>query len=135
MGEILPLKGYVCLGAHRRNRLTEAQLNYVHAQGLLAHGFDTTLLPDSGLLSTGAQRLLPAKATKVTGTGLDVLASSFHVADQVYTTITVVQYPPFGTQFERSRSQCVAKPTFSLADGRALCTWSAEDSKQMATRR
>jgi hypothetical protein len=31
--------------------------------------------------------------------GVDVMASSYHLADQVYTTITVVQYPPFGTQF------------------------------------
>jgi hypothetical protein len=31
-----------------------------------------------------------------------VLASSYHVADQVYTTVSVVQYPPFGTQFEQA---------------------------------
>ena len=105
MGKILPLEAYVCLGAHRKSRLSEAQLNYVHAQGLLAHGFDTKLLPDSArLLQVQPGRMPPAKATRVSGDKLDVMASSFHLADQVYTTISVVQYPPFGTQFEKSKS-------------------------------
>ena len=103
MGTILPLQAYVCLGAHRKNRLNEAQLNYVHAQGLLAHRFDVRLLPDPGLLlQTPSGKMVPAKATRVSGDKLDVMASSYHIADQVYTTISVVQYPPFGTQFERS---------------------------------
>jgi hypothetical protein len=102
LGKILPLQAYVCLGAHRKSRLSEVQLNYVHAQGLLAHGFDTRHLPDaSTLLDLPAGRMVPAKSTRVSAQKLDVLASSYHVADQVYTTITVVQYPPFGTQFEK----------------------------------
>jgi hypothetical protein len=106
MGKILPLEAYVCLGAHRKSRLSEAQLNYVHAQGLLAHGFDTKLLPDSArLLQVQPGRMPPAKATRVSGDKLDVMASSYHLADQVYTTISVVQYPPFGTQFERQARQ------------------------------
>lgn len=105
MGKILPLEAYVCLGAHRKSRLSEAQLNYVHAQGLLAHGFDTKLLPDSArLLQVQPGRMPPAKATRVSGDKLDVMASSFHLADQVYTTISVVQYPPFGTQFEKCKN-------------------------------
>lgn len=105
MGKILPLEAYVCLGAHRKSRLSEAQLNYVHAQGLLAHGFDTKLLPDSArLLQVQPGRMPPAKATRVSGDKLDVMASSYHLADQVYTTISVVQYPPFGTQFERAQT-------------------------------
>ena len=44
----------------------------------------------------------PVKATRVSADKLDVMASSYHIADQVYTTITVVQYPTFGTQFERA---------------------------------
>jgi hypothetical protein len=99
-GKILPLQAYVCLGAHRKTRLSEAQLNYVHAQGLLAHGFDTRLLPPAQKLVFEANRMPAAKSTRVSATGLDVLASSYHIADQVYTTISVVQYPPFGTQFE-----------------------------------
>lgn len=99
-GKILPLQAYVCLGAHRKTRLSEAQLNYVHAQGLLAHGFDTRLLPPAHKLVFEANRMPAAKSTRVSATGLDVLASSYHIADQVYTTISVVQYPPFGTQFE-----------------------------------
>lgn len=101
-GTILPLKGYVCIGAHRKNRLSEAQLNYVHAQGLLAHGFDTRLLPNpASILAAPPGTMLPAKATRVSGDRLDVMASSFRVGDQVHTTISIVQYPPFGTQFER----------------------------------
>ena len=104
LGKILPLQAYVCLGAHRKSRLSEVQLNYVHAQGLLAHGFDTKHLPDaSTLLDLPAGRMVPAKSTRVSAQKLDVLASSYHVADQVYTTITVVQYPPFGTQFEKNK--------------------------------
>lgn len=101
-GAILPLKGYVCIGAHRKSRLSEAQLNYVHAQGLLAHGFDTRLLPNpASILAAPPGTMLPAKATRVSGDRLDVMASSFRVGDQVHTTISIVQYPPFGTQFER----------------------------------
>ena len=113
MGTILPLQAYVCLGAHRKNRLNEAQLNYVHAQGLLAHRFDVRLLPDPGLLlQTPSGKMVPAKATRVSGDKLDVMASSYHIADQVYTTISVVQYPPFGTQFEKAsdpQKTCEAK--------------------------
>lgn len=113
LGRILPMQAYVCLGAHRKSRLSEAQLNYVHAQGLLAHGFDTKLLPDaSRLLQTQPGKMLPAKATRVSGEKLDVMASSYHIADQVYTTISVVQYPPFGTQFEKAGiSKTDAKPS------------------------
>jgi hypothetical protein len=105
LGTMLPLEAYVCLGAHRKSRLSEAQLNYVHAQGLLAHGFDTKLLPDPArLLQVQPGRMPPAKATRVSGDKLDVMASSYHLGDQVYTTISVVQYPPFGTQFEKART-------------------------------
>ena len=132
LGKILPMQAYVCLGAHRKSRLNEAQLNYVHAQGLLAHGFDTQLLPAQvpSMHSQGSSlpvktsmkgsslpaKMPHAKSTRVTGDKLDVLASSFHIADQVYTTITVVQYPPFGVQFEAinkhvgPRSQQNARP-------------------------
>jgi hypothetical protein len=73
----------------------------VHAQGLLAHGFDVSLLPDADLLQRAhTGRMPPAKATRVSTEKLDVLASSYHIADQVYTTITVVKYPPFGVQFQ-----------------------------------
>jgi hypothetical protein len=100
-GEVLPLRAYVCLRAHAKGRLREAQLNYVHAQGLLAHGFDVRLLPDANLLQRAhTGRMPPAKATRVSTEKLDVLASSYHIADQVYTTITVVKYPPFGVQFQ-----------------------------------
>jgi hypothetical protein len=106
LGKVLPIQAYVCLGAHRKNRLNEAQLNYVHAQGLLAHGFKTEYLPDpAALLHAAPGRMVPAKATRVSGDKLDVMASSYHVADQVYTTISVVKYPPFGTQFERGGSK------------------------------
>ena len=98
MGKVLPLRAFVCVGAHRKSRLSEAQLNYVHAQGLLAHGFALEHLPRPELLRFD-QRMPAAKSTRVSATGVDVLASSYHVADQVYTTISVVQYPPFGTQF------------------------------------
>jgi len=101
-GKILPLHAYVCLGAHRKTRLSEAQLNYAHAQGLLAHGFPLQHLPPPDQLRFDQPGLMPAaKSTRVSSAGVDVLASSYHVADQVYTTISVVQYPPFGTQFER----------------------------------
>lgn len=107
MGTILPLQAYVCLGAHRKSRLNEAQLNYVHAQGLLAHpGLDVKLLPDAAslmlpIMQHQTRKMVPAKSTRISADKLDVVASSYHVADQVYTTISVVQYPPFGTQFEK----------------------------------
>lgn len=104
LGRITPIEGYVCLKAHRQTRLTEVQLNYVHSRGLLKHkGFDTSLLPaPEGLFlgkGLGGNSMPPTKSTRLSGTGVDVLASSYHLADQVYTTITVVRYPPFGTQF------------------------------------
>lgn len=101
-GTILPLRAYVCLGAHRNGRLGEAQLNYVHSRGVLAHGFDTKMLPPTHAIQWGTDKI-PAKATRVSSKGVDVMASSFHVADQVYTTISVVQYPPFGTHHEERR--------------------------------
>lgn len=105
LGRIAPIEAYVCLKAHRQTRLTEVQLNYVHSKGLLKHkGFDTALLPEpeglflgKGLASNSS--MPPTKSTRLSGFGVDVLASSYHLADQVYTTITVVRYPPFGTQF------------------------------------
>lgn len=100
---VLPLKSFVCLGAHRNGRLSETQLNYVHSQGLLAHGFDTRLLPPPEALLSKNSRMAPAKATRISSRGVDVMASSYHVADQVYTTISVVQYPPFGTHFDHPR--------------------------------
>ena len=114
MGKILPIQAYVCLGAHRKSRLNEAQLNYVHAQGLLAHGLDVKLLPDAGTLleNASAGKMIAAKSTRVSAEKLDIMASSYHVADQVYTTISVVQYPPFGTQFEK---QVVATPPLAKA--------------------
>ena len=118
-GAFLPLQGYVCLGAHRKSRLNEAQLNYVHAQGLLAHGFDVRLLPDPAALLS-APGMAPAKATRVSADRLDVLASSYRVADQVYTSISVVQYPPFGTQFSRQKPAVageLSKGKNSLAAG------------------
>ena len=99
LGKILPIQAFVCLGAHRKSRLSEPQLNFVHAQGLLAHGLNPDHLPDAGTLLAATGKMCPARATRVSGDKLDIMASSYHVADQVYTTISVVQYPPFGTQF------------------------------------
>ena len=101
LGKILPIQAFVCLGAHRKSRLSEPQLNFVHAQGLLAHGLNPDHLPDAGTLLAATGKMCPARATRVSGEKLDIMASSYHVADQVYTTISVVQYPPFGTQFQR----------------------------------
>lgn len=119
MGKILPIQAYVCLGAHRKSRLNEAQLNYVHAQGLLAHGLDVKLLPDAGTLleNASAGKMIAAKSTRVSAEKLDIMASSYHVADQVYTTISVVQYPPFGTQFEKAKTQSVvATPSHPISN-------------------
>lgn len=104
LGRISPMQSYVCLKAHKSGRLNEAQLNYVHSRGLLEHpGFDVALLPSASRLffssSSSNGAMPPAKSTRISGTGVDVLASSYHLADQVFTTMTVVQYPPFGTQF------------------------------------
>ncbi len=115
LGTVTPMRAYVCLKAHKANRLNEAQLNYVHSRGLLQHrGFDTRLLPPPEKLFTNCKAAMPpAKSTRVSGMGVDVMASSYHLADQVYTTITVVQYPPFGTQFFKAPASqgalCVAR--------------------------
>jgi hypothetical protein len=90
LGKALPMSAYVCLGAHKQSRLNEAQLNYVHSRGLLAHNFDTKLLPPATACRYESQALPPAKSTRISSTGLDVLASSYHIADKVFTTITVV---------------------------------------------
>lgn len=111
-GQILPLASYVCLGAHRNGRLNETQLNYVHSKGVQAHGFDTSLLPDAKTIQWGKTGMIPAKATRVSCKGLDIMASSFHVADQVYTTISVVQYPPFGTHFDTARQPKTQTPPY-----------------------
>jgi hypothetical protein len=122
LGRITPIEGYVCLKAHRQTRLTEVQLNYVHSRGLLKHkGFDTSLLPaPEGLFlgkGLGGNSMPPTKSTRLSGTGVDVLASSYHLADQVYTTITVVRYPPFGTQFSKVLSvKSNAPPRLSAGD-------------------
>jgi hypothetical protein len=109
LGRIAPIEAYVCLKAHRQTRLTEVQLNYVHSKGLLKHkGFDVSLLPEpeglfigKGLGASNNSGMPPTKSTRLSGFGVDVLASSYHLADQVYTTITLVRYPPFGTQFSK----------------------------------
>jgi len=93
-GTVAPLDAYVCLRAYAGGRLNEAQLNYVHSRGVLRHGgFNPKLLPDPAKAGT------TSKAVRLCVRGADVLASSYHMGDQVYTTITVARYPPFGTQF------------------------------------
>ena len=124
LGKILPIQAFVCLGAHRKSRLSESQLNFVHAQGLLAHGLNPEHLPDAGTLLAVSGKMCPAKATRVSGDKLDIMASSYHVADQVYTTISVVQYPPFGTQFEGGRKSKRAQGAGVLAVPR---TWLGPD--------
>lgn len=119
LGTVTPMRAYVCLKAHKANRLNEAQLNYVHSRGLLQHrGFDTRLLPaPEKLFTTCKAAMPPAKSTRVSGMGVDVMASSYHLADQVYTTITVVQYPPFGTQFGASSRVANSFKNGLLAEG------------------
>jgi hypothetical protein len=104
-GQIHPIESYVCLGAHRESRYNEAQLNYIHSrayartkeEGGLA--VDHARLPQARSIQWDSD-MPAAKATRISGKDTDVMASSYHIGEQVHTVISVICYPPFGTQFK-----------------------------------
>lgn len=118
-GRILPLRSYVCLGAHRESRYNEAQLNYIHSRAYThsvedneekqvdknskrneetpGFGLDPSLLPHADQIHWTASHPA-AKATRISGKDCDVMASSYAIGSDVHTAITVISYPPFGTQ-------------------------------------
>jgi hypothetical protein len=104
-GRIHPLESYVCLGAHRESRYNEAQLNYIHSRAYARPkeenglGVDHARLPAAKSIQW-ASDMPAAKATRISGKDTDVMASSYHIGDQVHTVISVICYPPFGTQFK-----------------------------------
>lgn len=100
-GRVHEIQSYVCLGAHRENRYSEAQLNYIHSRGYIESGAlgNGSSLPDPHLIHWDHD-LPPAKATRISGKDCDVMASSYHVGETVHTVISVICYPPFGTQFK-----------------------------------
>lgn len=100
-GRIHEIQSYVCLGAHRESRYNEAQLNYIHSRGYVESGTlgNGSSLPDPHSIRWD-QDLPPAKATRISGKDCDVMASSYHVGESVHTVISVICYPPFGTQFK-----------------------------------
>lgn len=98
--KIQPLASYVCLGAHRENRYNEAQLNYIHSRGYIHAGTVAgATLPPAGTIQWDSD-MPAAKATRISGKDCDVMASSYHLGGAVHTTISVIRYPPFGTQFK-----------------------------------
>ena len=103
-GRIHEIQSYVCLGAHRENRYNEAQLNYIHSRGYIETGTlgnGGAKLPDPHTIQWDGEGVLPpAKATRISGKDCDVMASSYHVGEAVHTVISVICYPPFGTQFK-----------------------------------
>lgn len=129
-GRILPLKSYVCLGAHRESRYNEAQLNYIHSRAYThtvedpeehhgtkqwkteskrveetpGLGLDPSLLPHADKIHWMASNP-PAKATRISGKDCDVMASSYDIGTQIYTAITVISYPPFGTQYKMKKKK------------------------------
>lgn len=100
-GRVHEIQSYVCLGAHRENRYNEAQLNYIHSRGYIESGLlgNGSPLPDPHLIRWD-EDLPPAKATRISGKDCDVMASSYHIGEHVHTVISVICYPPFGTQFK-----------------------------------
>lgn len=100
-GRIHQIQSYVCLGAHRENRYNEAQLNYIHSRGYIESGMikHESPLPNPDEIQWD-QHMPPAKATRISGKDCDVMASSYHIGSQVHTVISVINYPPFGTQFK-----------------------------------
>lgn len=124
-GRILPLTSYVCLGAHRESRYNEAQLNYIHSRAFVKSADSGTNKGETSGLAIDPQKLpeadkiqwtssLPlAKATRISGKDCDVMASSYAIDEEVLTAITVINYPPFGTQFKikRRREKKVIDPS------------------------
>jgi len=116
-GRILPLDSYVCLGAHRESRYNEAQLNYIHSRAYVpaageSGGFssmDPQRLPDPDTIQWSGT-LPAAKATRISGKDCDIMASSYVVGAEVLTAITVINYPPFGTQFKLRKAKPKTKP-------------------------
>jgi hypothetical protein len=100
-GSVHEIQSYVCLGAHRESRYNEAQLNYIHSRGFIESGKlgNGSPLPDPHSIHWD-HGLPPAKATRISGKDCDVMASSYHVGDSIHTVISVICYPPFGTQFK-----------------------------------
>jgi hypothetical protein len=96
-GTMLPIESYVCIGAHRESRYNEAQLNYIHSQGYRGTPVIGSTLPDPRTIRWDAP---DAKATRISGKDTDVMASSYRIHDKVHTVLTVISYPPFGTQFK-----------------------------------
>jgi len=105
-GQVLPMESYVCLGAHRDVRYNEAQLGYIHSQGLRAHVTAGRLklvdLPVAKKI-VWEGKTPPAKSTRISSRDYDVMATSYMAGPITVTTITVVNYPPFGTQFDVHR--------------------------------
>ena len=105
-GNVLPMESYVCLGAHRDVRYNEAQLGYIHSQGLRHHVTEGKLkladLPIAKNIQWEAGTP-PAKSTRISSRDYDVMATSYMAGEKTVTTITVVNYPPFGTQFDVHR--------------------------------
>ena len=120
-GRILPLKSYVCLGAHRESRYNEAQLNYIHSRAYTqtvedqeelqvdkkwgreqtpGFGLEPSMLPHADQIHWAKSRSPSAKATRISGKDCDVMVSSYEIGQEVHTAMTVISYPPFGTQFK-----------------------------------
>lgn len=118
------LSSYVCLGAHRENRYNEAQLNYIHSRGYIHAKTvgEGVALPAAGTIKWDSD-MPAAKATRISGKDCDVMASSYHLGGTVHTTISVIRYPPFGTQFKLHPRK---------TDKEKEEAWKKRDEKRMA---
>jgi hypothetical protein len=93
------------IGAYRQVRFNEQELNYIHMFGLTDGGMTSQDFPADAFQINYDMFLPPAKAVRISGAGWDVLATSYieGSTSQVMTTITSINYPPYGTQIDHTR--------------------------------
>lgn len=91
-------KAYICLGAYRNTRLNEPELNSIHLNGIHPTS-STDPLEIPAPSSIDYDTPLPfAKAVRTSCQKWDILATSIKHKNSMHTVITLVNYPPFGTQ-------------------------------------
>lgn len=101
-GEITAMDAYTCIGAYRQTRFNEQELNYIHLQGMEENDIESAYFTQYPLEINYDIPIPPAKAARISGTGWDVLVTSWldTTKNEVATTITAINYPPYGTQLE-----------------------------------
>ena len=103
-GMVTEMETYTCIGAYRQVRFNEQELNYIHLQGMMENELKPEFFTDEPLEINYDIPIPPAKSARISGAGWDVLVTSWvdTVKNAVATTITAINYPPYGTQVEHA---------------------------------